>query len=438
MKVKQSVSRRRFLGSAAAAAAGAGMGLPKIASPRPGKETAQPKIKEYRKLGRTKFKVSDIGLGAGSVTDPALMEAILDSGINYIDSAESYRQGQVERTLGEVMMPRDRKSLFITSKLGLKESDTKKGLKERALKCLERIRSEYVDCMMIHMPSTVSLMKHEGFHAAIRELKSEGKVRFCGLSQHGSQWRDLPETMEKVCLAAADDGRFDVMLFVYNFIQRDMGENILKACREKDIGATLMKTNPVGKYLAMKGTMEQMKEEGKEVPGYFSKLIPRLKATADRAEAFKQKHSLSGETEIRDAAIKFVLDNPNVSSACVSVTNFEELRAYVSLSGKKFDLQAKQTLAAYESVFGSLYCRHACGRCETSCPQRVPVNTIMRYYHYFTVQGREKAAMTKYARLPVKADVCTACAGYCEKACPHGVPIHGELAIAHRILTLEA
>ncbi|MBN1224972.1 MAG: aldo/keto reductase [Candidatus Aminicenantes bacterium] len=438
MKEKQFLSRRRFLGGAAAAAAGAGIGIPKrlFAGSRY-EETSEPKIKEYRTLGRTGFKASDIGLGAGYVTDTALMGAILDSGINYIDSAESYGQGQVERTFGEAMKNRDRKSVFITSKMGLREEDTKEGLKERALKCLERIQSEYVDCMMIHMPSSVALMKHEGFHAAIRELKTEGKVRFCGLSQHGSQWQDLPETMEQVCLAAAEDGRFDVMLFVYNFIQTDMGEKILKVCKEKNIGATLMKTNPVGKYLAMKGMMEQMQKEGQEIPDYFSKLIPRVKATADMAESFKQKFNLTNDNEVRDAALKFVLNNPNVSSACVSVTNFDDLKAFVKLSGQKFDLKAQQTLAAYRSVFGGLYCRHACGQCESSCPQRVPVNTIMRYYHYFTAQGREKAAMTKYAGLPNKANVCADCAGHCEKACPYGVPIHGELAIAHKTLSLN-
>jgi predicted aldo/keto reductase-like oxidoreductase len=439
MKKKYEWSRRHFLGGAAAAAAGAGLGLPKglfgVSSER---EDAEPKIKEYRTLGRTGFKASDIGLGAGYVTDVALMSAILDSGINYIDSAESYSQGQVERVIGEAMKGRDRKSVFITSKLGLREKDTRQGLKERALKCLERIRSDYVDCMMIHMPANITMLKHEGFHAAIGELKAEGKVRYCGLSQHGSQWQDLPETMEQVCLAAAEDGRFDVMLFVYNFIQRDMGEKILKACKEKNIGATLMKTNPVGKYSAMKDQVEQMKAEGKEVPDYFEKLIPRVKATADMAEAFKQQYKLTDDNAVRDAAVKFVLNHPDVHSACLTVMNFADIKAFVSLSGKKFDLKARQTLTAYESVFGGLYCRHACGQCESSCPHRIPVNTIMRYYHYFAAQGREKAAMTKYANLPKKANVCADCTGHCEKACPYGVPIRGELAVAHRALSLIA
>jgi len=438
-KMKKGISRRHFLGGAAAAAAGVGLGTQaKLIGGPVVSEAPKAKIKEYRTLGRTGFKASDIGLGAGFVTDEALLEAILDSGINYIDAAENYENGQVERTLGKVMKNRDRKSVFISSKLGLQKKDTKESLKERALKCLERIQSDYVDCMMIHMPATVELMKHEGFHAAIQELKTEGKVRFCGISQHGSQWNDVPETMEKVCLAAVEDGRIDVMLFVYNFLQRDMGEKILRACKANNVGTTLMKTNPVGKYYMMKGLAEQIKEEGKEVPAYFDDLLARLKARANASDVFRKKYNIANDTELRDAAIKFVLNHPNVNSACLTITNFDELEAFVGLSGKKFDLKAQQALAAYTSVYGDLYCRHACGQCESSCPNGVPVNTIMRYYHYFSVQGREKSAMMKYAALDNSADACVNCTGHCEKACPYGVPIHGELTIAHQALSLKA
>ncbi|MDH5385777.1 MAG: hypothetical protein OEY18_13830, partial [Candidatus Aminicenantes bacterium] len=71
------------------------------------------------------------------------------------------------------------------------------------------------------------------------------------------------------------------------------------------------------------------------------------------------------------------------------------------------------------------------------CPQGVPVNTIMRYNHYFVAQGREKEAMEKYNKIPgTKADMCSTCSGYCEGACPHNVPIQGMLLLAHEQLSL--
>jgi predicted aldo/keto reductase-like oxidoreductase len=109
----------------------------------------------------------------------------------------------------------------------------------------------------------------------------------------------------------------------------------------------------------------------------------------------------------------------------------------LSLSGSKLSAWDKEKLAAYKEGCGELYCRHACGVCEPHCPHGVPVNTIMRYNHYFMAQGREKEAMVKYARIPgARADVCSQCSGYCEAACPYNVPIQGMLLLAHNQLSL--
>ena len=82
---------------------------------------------------------------------------------------------------------------------------------------------------------------------------------------------------------------------------------------------------------------------------------------------------------------------------------------------------------------------HACGICQGSCPENIPINTIMRYNHYFEAQNREKHAMSKYARLTTrKAERCYLCTGNCESKCPYNVPIQGMLNIAHKELTYLA
>ncbi len=432
------LNRRRFIGSAVAALAGVGLSARKnlFAADAQAEENGG-KIKEYRMLGRTGFKVSDMSFGTGELTEPALLEAILDAGINYIDTAEGYGRGRTERLIGSVIKNRDRKKIFITTKLGLRGDLTKEAIKGRALKCLERLQTDYIDCLMIHMPSRVEHLKTEGFHAAFDELKAEGRVRFRGLSNHGAQWGDVPETMEKVHLAAAEDGRFDVALLVYNFLQNDEGERILKAYKQKNVGATLMKTNPVLNYTEMKEQADRMKDEGRDVSERMQNLLTRLKERADATEAFQKQYGLRGFDEVRSAAMKFVLSNVNVSCVCATIKNFDDLEFYGNLSGARFDLKAQKTLAAYKAIYGDLYCRHGCDKCESSCPHAVPVNTVMRYNHYFQAQGREKSAMVKYAALPQnKADKCSICSGYCEGSCPYGVPIQGFLMLADRNLTL--
>jgi predicted aldo/keto reductase-like oxidoreductase len=440
---KNKVTRRGFIKRSAAAAAGLG-GLAKTGLFAGGQaeDTSELKIREYRTLGRTGFKVSDIGFGAGYLSNANVLAAALDAGLNYIDTAEHYARGNSERTIGEAMKNRDRKSVFITSKLNFgMGGSSKEKLKIRMNKCLERLQMDYVDCLMIHMTPTVQQIKNEDYHEAIRELKAEGKVRFTGLSNHGADnsldgW--TKSSMDEVVLAAAEDGRFDVVLFTYNFIQREKGERILKICKEKNMGTTLMKTNPVKSYLETKQRMDATLKRGRKIPELYLEMLNGYKARYEKAQEFLKKYGLSGPEQARDAAIKFTLSHPDVHSVCPTMNSFDDLDAYLPLSGKRLEPVEKAMLSDYEDLYGRYYCRHACGECESSCPHGVPVNTIMRYEHYFTAQRREKQAMEKYSLIKGKnASVCLDCAGHCERACPFGVPIQGLLMLAHQALSLD-
>jgi predicted aldo/keto reductase-like oxidoreductase len=118
--------------------------------------------------------------------------------------------------------------------------------------------------------------------------------------------------------------------------------------------------------------------------------------------------------------------------------NYEDLDFYSALSGERLAATDLRMLTDYTDIFGEFYCRHACGKCEAHCPHGVPVNTIMRYQHYFCAQRREKYAMEKYASLPAgMAGLCSDCSGYCTQACPHQVPIQGLLMMAHQNLVLR-
>ncbi len=439
MSKPNSMKRRNFLKSSTLGVVAAGVMSGKVvfAGEEKKSEVQLPKIKEFRTLGRTGFKVSDIS--SGGPGDTAVLKALLDAGVNYIDTAEGYSRGQSEIATGKVIKNYDRKSLFITTKLQLdpKKDMSKEAILKRARECLGRLDTEYIDCLMIHAPDKVETIKTEGFHAAAKQLKNEGKLKFVGISNHGAQWGEEEDNMEKILLAAAADGRFDVMLLVYNFLRKEAGQRVLQACKEKNIGTTLMKTNPVGTYLFMKDRLDAMKKEGKKIPEFWMKVLPNLKARADMADSFIKKYDLKNPVEIRDAAIKFVLVNPDVHTVCCSCRNFDDVENFVRLSGCALSSAETKKLSAYTEGCAQFYCRHACGICESKCPHQVPVNTIMRYNHYFEAQGREKYAMQKYAVLPgAKADRCFDCSGYCETACPYDVPVHGLLGMAHERLIL--
>jgi predicted aldo/keto reductase-like oxidoreductase len=443
MRRKTNQGRRNFLKATTLGLFGAGIAAKdgwarKKESIRPSHQEAQEKpevkIKDYRLLGRTGFKVSD--LATGYIQDEGIMGTMLDAGVNYIDTGESYPGSH--QMIGKVIKGRDRKSIFITSKMLMEGETSKEGLIKRTQKILQDLDTEYVDCMMLHCPETVEALQHEGFHAAMKELKTNGRIHYVGVSNHGSFWfRDPEQTMDKILLAAAEDGRFDVFLFAYNFLKMDQSEKVLEVCKEKKIGTTLMKTTPVFNYYKVKSSVEKTEKEGKEVHPLYKEGLIRFKRNLDKAEQFIKKHNLQNPDEIRAAAIKFALSNPNVNAVCCSIRTYDELNRILSLSGTKLDDADKAILATYKKGCGELYCRHACGVCEPNCPKGVPVNTIMRYNHYFVAQGREKEAMEKYNKIPgTKADVCSTCSGYCERACPHNIPIQGMLLLAHEQLSL--
>ncbi len=456
MKDNKAVNRRKFLKNSFAGVVSTGLlannsFLPKDNS----QEKTEIKIREYRTLGRTGFKVSDIGFGAGSLSDPSILDRALKMGVNYIDTAEHYTGGNSETAIGQVIPRHDRNKLFITTKINISVvpgDKTREGLKSRFMKSLEKMKTDYADCLMIHMTPTVEEVTNEAFHEAYKELKSDGKVKFFGLSNHGTEHKmagDTKDAMEKVVMAAADDGRFDVALFVYNFIQKEQGEKIIRKCREKKMGVTLMKTNPVivlqrinqrAQNLEERIKAEKDENRKKQMQNFynwFNPIVEDYGKRLERLEDFKKQYEIETNNEIRDAALKFTLNNPGVHSICPTPENFDDLNAFISLSGKRLTSTDSGTLSFYKNTMGKYYCRHACGECESACPSEVPVNTILRYNHYFEAQGREKHAMSKYARLStMNAAKCLDCTGFCESECRYNVPVRSLLVNADHNLTL--
>lgn len=438
-KNKTKLTRRNFLKCSSIGFLGAGVIGRDIGSVFDEKnEEELPKIKAYRTLGRTGFKVSDISSGAP--LEEAILKLLIKSGVNYIDTSGSYFNGNSERIIGKCIKEFDRNSIFITTKIWHENVlKSRENILLSVRKSLENLQTDYIDCFMIHQAESSEIVKNENFHSVIKQLKSEGRIRFCGVSCHGKSWVEKPkETMEDVLMTAINDGRFDVLLLVYNFLQQDMSERILKACKEKNIGTTIMKSNPVKGYFNYKAWAETFIQDGKEVPEFINNVVKLLKEKSDQARSYIKYHNFSSNDEmLRDIAIPFVLSNSDVNTVLIYYENFDDIENHLKLSGMTLANSDKKTLKDYKNTFGSFHCRHACGLCENKCPYKLPINTIMRYNYYFEVQKREKYAMENYAKLNgLKAKLCYDCKGLCEKACPYHVSIQGLLNYAHKNLTL--
>jgi len=412
-------------------------------------EPEKPTIRKTRVLGRTGFAVSDIGMGCSPVRESNLVRYAYDRGVNYFDTSESYGNGMSETSIGKAIPFMEREKIFITTKLGLKAEDTDKSLLDRFVKCQERLNTPYVDALLIAGATTAGQLKQKAFHDVVKRLKVDGRLKYAGVACHGPR-RMHDDSMEKVLLSAVEDGRFDIMLLTYNFLNSAEGEKVLNACKKKNIGTTAMKTTP-GKIKEIPGfdpenpskayeeRIEMMMSFGlkrEQAVQMVRQMVEMEKAAREQTKPFLSKYGLKTDEQLWEASIKWVLRNPDMHTVCVSMADFDKVDKAVSLSGKHLTGKQQVFLRDYDKSFGWSYCRHGCSRCTGSCKFAMPVSTVMRYAYYYE-QGYEKLAMEKYASLKTgNAMTCAGCDAPCEGSCPHGVMIRSNLLNAHAMLTL--
>jgi aryl-alcohol dehydrogenase-like predicted oxidoreductase len=195
-----------------------------------------------RTLGRTGLQVTDLSYGAmevrGSriwggrpVTEPQaeqILNAVVDSGINFIDTANDY--GRSEEFIGKFLSHR-RGEFYLATKCGCtvvhKDENTddtphvwtRENLFRGLHESLERMKTDYVDVMQLHNPS-VEQTEQGNLVAVLQEMKSQGKVRWIGCSSTN------PHIESYIA-----SGVFDVFQIPYSALERQHEEAITKAAQ---------------------------------------------------------------------------------------------------------------------------------------------------------------------------------------------------------------
>ncbi|MFZ5516154.1 MAG: aldo/keto reductase [Candidatus Zhuqueibacterota bacterium] len=442
------LSRRNFVKLGGAVIAGAGLKLNPGSGILPDQQE-ESKIKATKILGRTGFRVSDIAMGTTRIKEANVIRYVYDKGVNYFDTAEGYGGGEAEKLIGQNMQFMDRRKIFITSKIHVNDDESRESILNRFHKCRERLQTDYIDAFFLHNPSSSATLNHKEFHAATDQLKADGKLKYIGLSCHGPR-QGRGESMESIMLAAAEDGRFDLMLFIYNFMNRDAGEKILAACKNKNIGTTAMKTSPGVLTLDTVDpdhlTKEQMEfvqhrtNRGDSREAAIDQLRRRAEeqsVTYEKTRPFLEKYNVTTQESLRLKSIQWVLQNPDMHTTCVSFSDFDLVDKVIPMSGTTLSSADHELLEQYRLALDDQYCRHGCSACAKSCPHGLPVSSIMRYAYYYQLQGFEKLAMQKYAGLQANnALLCADCTAPCENACPYHLSVQAQLLQAHSLLTL--
>lgn len=204
----------------------------------------------YRTLGRTDLQVSELSMGAARGPNAnrtgfiRTVHAAIDSGINLIDTAESYEDGGSERALGEALQGHD--DIIVETKYRPYDSHmpdatytgTPDALTASVEASLKRLRRTYLDILLGHGIRTLESydrFMNGGCFDAVARLKKAGKVRFIGISEL-SEGDGSHEVLKK----AVPSGEFDVVMLTVNFLLQTAVQSVIPLCRKFNVGTVVM------------------------------------------------------------------------------------------------------------------------------------------------------------------------------------------------------
>jgi uncharacterized protein len=388
-------TRRSFFGKAAAGLAAAGLASRRIS----GAETSDFKRIYFRMLGSTGFKVSEIGMGCMNMRDPDLVHAAIDSGINYIDTANSYMNGVNEQVVGQVMRDR-RDEVFLTTKIkfdsrgvSVPEMYT---LMDTSLK---RLNTDHVDLVLLHVTDTREQVIREDLMKVFDDFRRKGQTRFVGVSSH--------ENQAEVLDAAVETKFWEAVLVGYNYYSPSNVTDSIQKAREAG--------------LAIIG-MKNLVTAGEHDP------YPDIRSEEEKVAGITDKQAL----------LKWVLDNPYLDTTIPGMTSFEQLADDVDVMGLKMTFEDRRIIRKYGEATRDSYCRGVagCTGCLDSCPNGVPVCEINRCLNYAEGYGDIELAHENYRDLP--QDRTLASCGDCDECtvkCVNGLDLAGNIRRARGLFT---
>jgi len=273
---------------------------------------------QYRMLGKTGLKVSEVSIGLwaiggdawGPVDDQdslAAMQKAWEFGVNFFDTADVYGRGRSEGLVAQFLKNVPRDKIYIATKVGLwrKGGERPNPYTDPAMvieECeasLQRLGIDYIDVYQDHLWWDENT---EVFAAAFLKLKEQGKIRFGGVSTNDFNYiRHFDEAM----------GGMDTLQIDYSFLNRRSEQDALPYCQEQNIGVIVRGPLAMGK-LTGKFTAETTFPEGDVRKGWTS---PEHKSNflrdLERAETLRL---LANGRTMSQAALAYALAHPAVST----------------------------------------------------------------------------------------------------------------------------
>jgi aryl-alcohol dehydrogenase-like predicted oxidoreductase len=277
---------------------------------------------ERRKLGRTGLQVIVLGFGAMDLGGPPVtnvitddeagqvLNAVLDSGINYIDTSIDY--GTSEARIGKAISAR-RKEFYLATKcgcvpgrpMGTGHVNTAANIRTGVEHSLRTMKTDYIDVVQFHESLTRSAWESEGGLEELRKMKQEGKLHFIGVSG------TLPNLEEQ-----AESGVFDVFQIPYSALQREHEDIIAKA-------------SATGAGIVIRGGV------ARGAPSDWNRRYYMLTADemSSRWDKARLDDLLDGMSRM-EFMLRFAISNPDLDTTIVGTKSIEHLRVNLAAAMK--------------------------------------------------------------------------------------------------------
>jgi L-galactose dehydrogenase/L-glyceraldehyde 3-phosphate reductase len=308
---------------------------------------------QYRHLGRTGLRVSELGFGCGSIGGllvrgeyPMMRRAVacaLELGITYFDTATLYGDGQSEVNLGAVLREL-RADPIVGTKVRLRPPDLDRieaAIAESVEASLRRLGRERVDLIQLHNSFTlhsgpewagVTLDHFPAILRAFEALERQGKVRIWGIT-------GLGETA--LLHQVVEGGGFHTIQAVYNLLNPSAGmqapagfpyqdyRQLIDRAASKQMGVIVIRALAGG---ALSGTVERHPVAARSVAPIATERDYAADVARARQLAFLVKDGTVAD--LVEAAIRFAISKPEISTALVGISSPEQLEHAVACANR--------------------------------------------------------------------------------------------------------
>ncbi|HME37669.1 MAG TPA: aldo/keto reductase [Steroidobacteraceae bacterium] len=310
---------------------------------------------QLRTLGRSSLRVAPLCLGGNvfgwTATEPAsfaVLDAMLEAGLNFIDTADVYSRwapghhgGESERVLGNwLKRGARRKNVVIATKVGMEMASDRKGLSAAHIArsvedSLRRLQTDYIDLYFSHCDdASVPMLETLG---AYQKLIAQGKVRAIGASNFtAARLAEALEVSRKSGLP-----RYEVLQPHYNLYARSDYESALEPlCLEQQIGvvnySALASGFLTGKYRAPADAAKSPRGKG-VVEKFLNERGLRILAALDDVA---RRHKASAAS----VALAWQIARPSITAPIASATTVDQLAELAAATRLKLDLAAIEQL----------------------------------------------------------------------------------------------